>query len=91
MTSNNNHVDWQINKTRVNQRGEHLLQTGTWSDCSFIVGVEPHQEIINGHKLFLAMSSPVFEAMFFGPIAEKNEQPIPILDVQPKAFKALLQ
>jgi hypothetical protein len=43
-----------------------------------------------GHKLFLAMSSPVFEAMFFGGMAEKND-PIPILDVQPDAFKALLE
>jgi hypothetical protein len=42
-----------------------------------------------GHKLILAMSSPVFEAMFFGGMAEKN--PIPILDVQPDAFKALLE
>jgi hypothetical protein len=36
------------------------------------------------------MSSPVFEAMFFGGMAEKND-PIPILDVQPDAFKALLE
>lgn len=42
------------------------------------------------HKLFLAMSSPVFEAMFFGGMAEKSD-PIPILDVQPEAFKALLE
>jgi hypothetical protein len=42
------------------------------------------------HKLFLAMSSPVFEAMFFGGMAEKGD-PIPILDVQPEAFKALLE
>lgn len=36
------------------------------------------------------MSSPVFEAMFFGGMAERNE-PIPILDVQPESFKALLE
>uniref|UniRef100_A0A336LFN0 CSON010474 protein n=1 Tax=Culicoides sonorensis TaxID=179676 RepID=A0A336LFN0_CULSO len=36
------------------------------------------------------MASPVFEAMFFGGLAEKND-PIPILDVQPDAFKALLE
>ena len=36
------------------------------------------------------MSSPVFEAMFYGTMAEKSE-PIPIKDVQPEAFKALME
>jgi hypothetical protein len=36
------------------------------------------------------MSSPVFEAMFYGTMAEKND-PIPIRDVQPEAFKALME
>ncbi|XP_012273961.1 BTB/POZ domain-containing protein 2 isoform X2 [Orussus abietinus] len=82
--------DWQISKRNVSQRGRYLLETGQWSDCNFIVGQEPHQQILKGHKLFLAMSSPVFEAMFFGGMAEKND-PIPIPDVQPEAFKALLE
>nr|CAD7456948.1 unnamed protein product [Timema tahoe] len=82
--------DWQILKQKVSERGEHLLDTSQWSDCKFIVGTEPHQKIFGGHKLFLAMSSPVFEAMFYGGMAEKND-PISILDVQPDAFKALLE
>ncbi|XP_012266669.2 uncharacterized protein LOC105692200 [Athalia rosae] len=82
--------DWQVTKQKVAQRGKHILETGQWSDCKFIVGQEPHQQILEGHKLFLAMSSPVFEAMFFGGMAEKND-PIPIRDVQPEAFKALLE
>nr|CAD7265618.1 unnamed protein product [Timema shepardi] len=82
--------DWQILKQKVSERGEHLLDTAQWSDCKFIVGTEPHQKIFGGHKLFLAMSSPVFEAMFYGGMAEKND-PISILDVQPDAFKALLE
>ena len=60
------------------------------SDCKFIVGQEPDQQVMEGHKVFLAMSSPVFEAMFYGRMAEKND-PIPIKDVQPGAFKALLE
>nr|CAD7196801.1 unnamed protein product [Timema douglasi] len=82
--------DWQILKQKISERGEHLLDTSQWSDCKFIVGTEPHQKIFGGHKLFLAMSSPVFEAMFYGGMAEKND-PISILDVQPDAFKALLE
>ncbi|XP_076245243.1 uncharacterized protein LOC143185844 [Calliopsis andreniformis] len=82
--------DWQISKQKLSERGQYLLETGQWSDCKFIVGQEPHQQILKGHKLFLAMSSPVFEAMFFGGIPETND-PIPIRDVQPEAFKALLE
>ncbi|XP_011308140.1 uncharacterized protein [Fopius arisanus] len=82
--------DWQISKQKVAQRGRYLLETGQWSDCKFIVGQEPQQQILEGHKLFLAMSSPVFEAMFYGSMAEKTD-PIPIRDVQPEAFKTLLE
>ncbi|XP_011153908.1 uncharacterized protein LOC105191868 [Harpegnathos saltator] len=82
--------DWQSNKQKLSERGQYLLETGQWSDCNFIVGQEPHQQTLKGHKLFLAMSSPVFEAMFYGGMAEKND-PIPIRDVQPEAFKAFLQ
>lgn len=82
--------DWQLRCTELKQRGAHLLQSGQWSDCSFLVGSEPHQVVVPAHKLILAMASPVFEAMFYGGMAEGNE-PIPILDVQPDAFKALLE
>ncbi|XP_049822985.1 BTB/POZ domain-containing protein 6 isoform X3 [Aethina tumida] len=81
--------DWQTSRKIVKERGQYLLETGIWSDCRFIVGIEPNTQILEGHKLFLAMSSPVFEAMFYGGMAEKD--PIAILDVQPDAFKALLE
>ena len=43
--------------------------------------------------MFLAMASPVFEAMFFGGLAESssNSSEIKILDVQPDAFYVMLQ
>lgn len=82
--------DWQVKKQKLSERAGYLLVTGQWSDCNFVVGQDPHQQILKGHKLFLAMASPVFEAMFFGSMAEKND-PIPIRDVQPEAFKAMLK
>ncbi|XP_018326917.1 BTB/POZ domain-containing protein 6 isoform X2 [Agrilus planipennis] len=81
--------DWQTVRKTVKERGQYLLEAGIWSDCRFIVGTEPHQQVFEGHKLFLAMSSPVFEAMFYGGMPEKD--PIAILDVQPDAFRALLE
>lgn len=82
--------DWQLACTEIKQRGEYLLQSEQWSDCTFLVGSEPNQVEVRGHRLILAMASPVFEAMFYGGMAERND-PIPILDVQPEAFKALLE
>lgn len=82
--------DWQISRDKLTERGRYILETGQWADCKFIVGQEPQQKILEGHKLFLAMSSPVFEAMFYGTMAEKVD-PIPIRDVQPEAFKTLLE
>ena len=44
--------------------------------------------------MFLAMASPVFEAMFFGGLSESSNgstQEIKILDVQPDAFHVMLQ
>lgn len=82
-------TDWQTSRSTIKERGQYLLETAMWSDCRFIVGTEPNQQVMEGHKLFLAMSSPVFEAMFYGGMPEKD--PIAILDVQPDAFRALLE
>lgn len=83
-------IDWQTTCREIKQRGEHLLKTGKWADCHFLVGTDSNQKLLPGHKLILAMASPVFDAMFNGGLPEKND-PIPILDVQPGAFKALLE
>ena len=48
-------------------------------------------QIFKSHRMFLAMASPVFEAMFFGGLSENNEDIIKILDVQPEAFYVMLQ
>jgi len=42
--------------------------------------------------MFLGMASPVFEAMFFGGFsAATDKDPVKILDVQPDAFKVMLE
>lgn len=83
-------IDWQTSCVEIKARGEYLLKTGKWSDCHFLVGSGPNQVLLAGHKLILAMASPVFDAMFYGGLPEKND-PIQILDVQPDAFKALME
>lgn len=83
-------IDWQTSCHEIRGRGEYLLKTGKWADCHFLVGSDNNQQLVSGHKLILAMSSPVFDAMFNGTLPEKND-PIQILDVQPEAFIALLE
>ena len=73
------------------------------SDVTFYVGliedVEEQKSIsldrlhrIPSHKLILASSSPVFEAMFFGPLAKASDQSeVKVLDIEPEAFIAMLR
>ncbi|XP_054282162.1 BTB/POZ domain-containing protein 2-like [Macrosteles quadrilineatus] len=82
--------DWQLKFDRINERGKHLLETGLWSDCQFLVGDGQQKKKFSTHKMILSMSSPVFEAMFYGGLAEGN-CPIEIPDVQPEAFHAMLE
>ena len=82
--------DWQTTRCKVADRGRHLLETGIWADCDFIVGHFPNIKVFHCHKIFLAMASPVFEAMFFGGLAETRRE-IKILDVQPEAFASMLE
>ena len=44
---------------------------------------------IPAHKLILAARSPVFDAMFYGPMAEQKEVVVP--DIETKGFKKLLR
>lgn len=58
---------------------------------SYVTGVLIKATFVQlpSHKLFLAMSSPVFHAMFYGEMAEKES--VEIKDIEPDAFKGMLQ
>lgn len=75
-------IDWQTSLQEIRKRGEHLLKTGKWSDCQFLVGTESNQTLLSGHKLILAMASPVFDTMFNGPLNPKTNDPIEILGIK---------
>lgn len=83
-------LDWQYGLTEIKDRGQYVLHSEKWADCRFLVGTPPNQRIISGHKLLLAMASPVFERMFYGNLPDKTD-PIIIPDVQPEAFEAMLE
>lgn len=59
-------------------------------DISFSFPEFDSNKILYANKTILALCSPVFEAMFFGDLAEKRN-PIPIVDIEPSIFEAFLR
>ena len=38
-------LDWQMTKQNLSERGQYLLETGIWSDCTFVVGLPPNIKV----------------------------------------------
>ncbi|XP_069688942.1 BTB/POZ domain-containing protein 6-B-like isoform X2 [Periplaneta americana] len=69
------------------ERGLSALECGLWVDCKFLVGED--EEEIEACSIVLSLASPVFAAMFFGSMPEK--EPVKVPDVEPEVFQLLLQ
>lgn len=74
----------ELNQTNLYDRVKKLLVSYEWSDCCFSVSGKDFK----AHKLILGISSPVFEAMFYGPLSTNNE--VVITDIEPEIFQLLL-
>ncbi|SPP72760.1 blast:Speckle-type POZ protein-like [Drosophila guanche] len=70
----------------LGRRYAELLHGEKYTDCVFHVC----EEQLKCHKLILSAASPVFEAMFFGPMQESEPQ-IEIHDISAAIFKVLLE
>jgi hypothetical protein len=73
----------------LTERIGYLFESDTFVDVTFVVGDGSSSSRFKAHKLILAISSPVFSAMFYGTI--KCEDCISITDCKPEAFRILLQ
>jgi BTB/POZ domain-containing protein 1/2 len=81
---------WQSTKSCLKERISYLYNNDILSDISFLVGRSRVK--IPGHKFVLAIGSPVFDAMFNGPLAlQETEKIVELPDVEPEAFYALLK
>ena len=59
-----------------------------FADVTFIL---PDGSELKAHKFVLAVASPVFEAQFFGPLADtSNNNPVTVKDVDSTAFRRLI-
>jgi speckle-type POZ protein len=73
--------------SNITQQLGKLLETKEEADVTFKVG----EEEFPAHRIVLAMRSPVLKAQLYGPMKEKDDMPcIPIVDMQPDVFRALL-
>lgn len=70
----------------LSRRYEQLLTMEKYYDCVFVVGQAGK---VKCHKLILASASPVFEAMFYGPISEV-ESFVEILDMSLEIFQLMV-
>ncbi|XP_068145802.1 uncharacterized protein [Drosophila tropicalis] len=72
----------------LGRRYAKLLHAEKYTDCVFHVT----DEEIKCHKLILCASSPVFEAMFYGPLQDHGQDnQIEIDDISAEIFKVLIE
>ncbi|XP_071145748.1 BTB/POZ domain-containing protein 6-like [Mytilus edulis] len=79
-------TDWQTGKA-LPERLVYMLTNEVLADVKFIVGSD-HTEV-KAHKNIIASASPVFFAMFAGPLAEQTEVAVP--DIEADIFKQMLR
>lgn len=82
MASVNEYPEWQTTRKTLRERVKYLLNNSLMSDISFVVrNASGAEASFAAHKFVLAVSSPVFYAMFFGDLAEsKNKIVLPDCD-----------
>jgi len=70
------HENWQTKCSTVSERTKFIFNSELLSDVKFVVPVsngESETKVIPVQKLVLAISSPVFYAMFYGQMAETTD------------------
>ncbi|KAI5636469.1 BTB/POZ domain-containing protein [Phthorimaea operculella] len=83
-------------ETTVQERAGELLDSGQWTDCTFVFPTNSETDAVDSkntlkaHKIFLAIASPVFAAQFYGNIGDKKS-PIIIRDIDLSTFSSLLR
>ena len=69
--------NWQTKLPNLVERTTFIFNSELLSDVKFVVSVSTEQreskKVIPAHKFVLAISSPVFFAMFFGQMAETKD------------------
>ena len=66
--------NWQTVRPTIRERSKFMFSNELFSDVKFVArvvnGGKAGEKVIPAHKFMLSISSPVFEAMFYGELAE---------------------
>ena len=68
--------NWQTTKPTIRERSKLMFNNDLFSDVKFVArgnGESESKQVIPAHKFVLSISSPVFEAMFYGELAETTD------------------
>ena len=86
--------NWQTKLPTISERTKFIFNNELLSDVKFIAPVSnsesespKSQKVIPGHKFVLAISSPVFYAMFYGELAETAD----IIELPDCDYESLLE
>jgi len=70
-------VNWQTIRPTIRERTKFMLNNVLFSDVKFVLrksdGECESKEVISAHKFVLSIGSPVFEAMFYGELADTRD------------------
>ena len=70
--------NWQTKRPTIRERTKFMLNNDLFSDVKFVVrksnsnDESESKQVIPAHTFVLSISSPVFEAMFYGELAETS-------------------
>ena len=69
--------NWQTTRPTIRERNMFMFNNDLFSDVKFVVpksnGGSESKQVIPAHKFVLSISSPVFEAMFYGELADTRD------------------
>ena len=69
--------NWQTKRPTIRERTKLMINNALFSDVKFVVrkndGESESKKVIPAHKFVLSIGSPVFEAMFYGELAETRD------------------
>jgi len=69
--------NWQTTRPTIRERSKFMFNNDLFSDAKFIIkradDTGRSRQVIPAHRFVLSISSPVFEAMFYGELAETTD------------------
>ena len=83
--------DWRGGAKGMTGLIKNLYQRPAQQSFTDITFLLPNGSELGAHKVILAAASPMFEAQFFGPMANRGVDKVTIRDIDSEAFRRMVQ